>query len=127
MTIKRRVDYEQYERVKHQRSWRRMYQVGNKIYRVILIHQPAFWREWLDGTFRRGLWAVLRGIYLTLRHDAIMYYGPARTTEELDKEADEFNKRWQKMVKSGAIERCFRDDIKAINIDIWGDEHGQLC
>ena len=121
MTIKRRIDYEQYERLKHQRPWRRMYQIGNKVYRVMMIHNPAFWKEWLECTFGFGIWRVLRGIYLTLRYDVIVYHGQARTTEELDAEAEEFNKKWKELVDSGAIERLFNEDVKALDINVGGD------
>ena len=123
MIIKRRKDYEEYERLKHQRPWRRMYQIGNNIYRVMMIYYPAFWQEWLIEPMEgRPQWKKLRGVYLTLRYDVIMYYGPARTTEELDATAEMMNARWRKMVESGAIERCFRDDIEPLDLDIWGDD-----
>ena len=118
MIIERRKDYEGYEFPRHQRPWRRMYQVGKSIYKVNLISQRAFWDEWMWFAGHRSLWDKIRCVYLTLRYDLVMYYGEARTTEELNAEADDFNKRWKAMVDSGAIERCFRDDIKALELDL---------
>jgi len=129
MIIKRRKDYEQYERPKHQRPWVRIYQVGDRLYRCKLIYYPAFLGEF-NWYFRHcSLWQKLKYILMTIRHDMIMFYGrPAKTTEELDREADEFNARWQKMVQSGAIEAAFSDDYEPLNIDIWGDKHDlPLC
>jgi len=46
-----------------------------------------------------------------------MYYGPAVTTEELNRQTNEMNVQWKKMVDSGAIERCFRNDFEPL--DLW--------
>jgi hypothetical protein len=106
--MKRRKDFERYEFRKHQRPWRRMYQVGNRIYKVNLLTYPGFWQEWNWVAKHLGIWGKLRSIYLTLRYNTVMYYGPARTTAELNREAAEFNARWKNMIKSGAIEACFK-------------------
>ena len=114
--IKRRKDYEEYERPRHQRSWIRMYQVGSRVYKCRLIFHPGYWEEFNWFFKHCSVWEKLRYVSISIRHDMVMYYGPARTTKELDAEADAFNERWQKMVQSGAIEAAFRDDIEPLNV-----------
>ncbi len=101
--IKRRIDFEQCEFARHQRPWRRMYQIGNKIYKCNLIFRPDYISEALWITQGFTLRQRLRYFISILKHDVIMEYGPARTTEELNREADEINSQWNRIVKSGVI------------------------
>ncbi len=93
-----------------------MYQVGNGIYKVNLLIYPGFWQEWNWVAKHVGIWRKLRYMYLTLRYDVVMCYGPAKTTEELDREADELNARWKKMIDSGGIEAMFDNSLRPLVI-----------
>ena len=112
MIIKRRKDYEGY--LGYNLDWVRVYQFFGKVYRVYMVFHPEFlrfvWNDWPEKR-ARVFWIYVRSLLLVV--DPIV-----ATTEMLQAEMDAFNTRWQKMVKSGAIERCFRDDIKELELDL---------
>jgi len=112
--MRRRRDYEAFCRMRA--DWIQLWQVGNSVYRIENVFNREYWIDWWIGWPGKRLWALWRQVVNTFKLKTVMYYGPAVTTEELNRQTNEMNVQWKKMVDSGAIERCFRNDFEPLNL-----------